>query len=251
AAFPQPVRHEFRCFLLVPARFRFKYAPDLHEFPGEFHQAVGVYRGGGFRGQFVHAHGSGGVNRPSAAVQPPSTLSSVPVTKLLAWLARNTTAPTSSLGWDQRLNTLLSAYAWYQSGWSLICCVSGVSTTPGATAFTRTLSGPSSAASAFAISSVPAFVAAYTPCPGSTTSLRMEENRMMLPPLPLSAMRRPASVIATNEPFRFTSMTRWNSSRLVSSRRLRTLMDGVATSTSRLPTLSSSFETWSVSVKST
>src|SRR5690606_4764116 len=102
---------------------------------------------------------SGGEKRPSMAVQPPSTRSSEPVTKLAASDARNTTAPTSSLGCAQRFRALLSAYAWYHAGWSLICFVSGVSTTPGATALARTPLGPSSAAMARIICSVPALVA--------------------------------------------------------------------------------------------
>ena len=40
----------------------------------------------------------GGVNRPSAAVQPPSTKRTDPVTKLAASEARNTAAPTISSG---------------------------------------------------------------------------------------------------------------------------------------------------------
>ena len=52
---------------------------------------------------------AGGVYRPSIAVQPPSTKSWVPVTKLDASLTRYTTAPTSSSGRAHRPSALLPA----------------------------------------------------------------------------------------------------------------------------------------------
>ncbi len=55
---------------------------------------------------------------------------------------------------------LLSEYAPYQAGSFLIGAVSGVSTTPGASAFTRTPLPPSSLAAARTSCTMPAFVIA-------------------------------------------------------------------------------------------
>src|SRR5260370_42538081 len=55
----------------------------------------------------------GGVNRPSAAVQPPSTIVSVPVTNGPASDARQTTAPAISCLLAQRPSALFCAYASY------------------------------------------------------------------------------------------------------------------------------------------
>src|SRR5439155_469759 len=172
---------------------------------------------------------SGGSKRPSVAVQPPSTKMQAPVTYELASEQRNTTVVAISSGRAHRRSTLRSAYALYHSGFDLIGAVSGVSTTPGAMAFARTPRGPSSAASARRSWTIPAFVAAYTPCPGSTTCERMLEKATMLPE-PRSAMRLPTARASRNVPLRFTSMTRSNSSSVTSAMRFRTLMPGVDTS---------------------
>ena len=50
-----------------------------------------------------------GSKRPSTAVQPPSAINNVPVTKLAASEARKTVGPTISSAVAQRLKTLLAA----------------------------------------------------------------------------------------------------------------------------------------------
>src|SRR5439155_13703182 len=88
----------------------------------------------------------GGVKRPSAAVHPPSARRIVPVTKLAASDARNSVGPTISSARAHRPSALLFAYAAYHLASALIGLVSGVSTTPGPTAFTRTPNVPNSTA---------------------------------------------------------------------------------------------------------
>ena len=56
----------------------------------------------------------------------------------------------------------------------------------------------------------------------------------MMLPLPWAAMIRAAVCMARKVPFRLSVTTRSNSSEVMSSRGLRTLIDGVHTSTSRV-----------------
>src|SRR3954470_15518151 len=156
---------------------------------------------------------AGGSKRPSTAVQPPSTASTEPVTNDEASEARYTTAPASSSGRAQRPNAPFCAYASYHSGFALICAVSGVSTTPGAIALTRTPAGPNSAAAVRNSWTRPAFVAAYGPWPGSTVVPRIDEKPMMLP-RPRATMSAPNTRTTSKETPRFSAMTRSNSSRV-------------------------------------
>src|SRR4029450_10609078 len=61
------------------------------------------------------------------AFQPPSTLSTWPVTKLLASLARKITAPASSYGCPHRPIGVRSQMKRWRSGSLKTVCVSGVS----------------------------------------------------------------------------------------------------------------------------
>ena len=81
---------------------------------------------------------------------------------------------------------------------------------PGATALSRTPEGPSSAAAIRSSCTSPAFVAAYTPWPGSTATARIELNPMMLP-RPRSAMPAPNARTRSNDARRLRATTLSNS----------------------------------------
>src|ERR1051325_10505428 len=87
-----------------------------------------------------------------------------------------------SSGVAHRFKAQRFAYAAYHSAFFLIGSVSGVSTTPGASAFTRMPLDVSSTANPLDNWTRDALVAAYTPCPGSTKTERIDDIKIMLPP---------------------------------------------------------------------
>ncbi len=89
------------------------------------------------------------VNRPPTSPQsaPPSTASTLPVTKLEASEARNTAAPATSSGSATRPRALAAVKRRRSSGSSTSTREKSVRTSPGAMALTRIPRGPSSRAS--------------------------------------------------------------------------------------------------------
>ncbi len=129
-----------------------------------------------------------------------------------AGVVRKTAGPAISSTDAHLFNALLSLYALYHSGSFFICCVSGVSTTPGAMAFTRILNFPSSHARPLTSCTIPALVAAYADCPSSTIILLMEDKTTMLPLTFLFTIDLATSRMAIKFPFKLRSITLWNSS---------------------------------------
>src|SRR5215218_3125900 len=128
-----------------------------------------------------------------AAVHPPSTSRTVPVTKLEAWEARNTAGPTISHGSPKRPCGTRRRTSPYQARSSMIWRTSGVVKYAGASALTWMLYGANSSASTRVSCTTAPLLAAYAPWRSMPTRPKMEAMLMILP-RPLGTMSSPKAL---------------------------------------------------------
>ncbi len=138
-------------------------------------------------------------------VNPPSTASTWPVMNEASSLSRNDTADAISSGWPIRLIIDTSVV---QLGSSPVLALSGVSISPGATAFTRTSGSLSFLAKDLVSEIIPAFVAEYITPYGSPIIPSTDVSATMEPDGDVFWIRSPNILRVLNVPLRLTAMVK-------------------------------------------
>src|SRR5690606_14523403 len=131
-----------------------------------------------------------------AAVQPPSSIRALPVIRLDALLARNTTAPITSSTRPRRPSAIRSQTHCLKPGLSNIAAVIGVSIKVGQIEFTRIPFAPNSHASALVMPSMACLLAQYNTRRGLPTCPICDEMLIMEPGrLAASSLRATARLV--------------------------------------------------------